>query len=425
MFQYYESLRKQNRGAWIVHHGQKTSRTTGGSAEFPALDTAGKAASLLSQLAATDQTTLSKNRVISLGRAAGLNPNLDLPPLLAILSENRVIDMGESGDVEVLGLTSSATVQHASDIFHSLSPSTEEKAAIALAEITSEAPRPEVVTGQFIGDEFQLTNKQTKGFLRQSELFGFVDAEGHGDEKVLFNGNLFRRDNITKTMRIIDSLTDSEANNVRQLNQLLEQKGCLLVDNVEEMLGDQLFAKLQAAGMYDVNQMSNPSGQFGFVTRPAAFHKYNDPIVDDAFDLAKALVSALTYGMTKSAYSRGRITMVDALLRKLIAGHRVGPATAIGEDYQVLEMKGVIKVTRDGYGYIMELLKQDIGEMALSVLTTGEASSTTVLNRLLPGSLTAYIGPETTRENIRKLQRPRSKRLTLDVLTALRTEGGL
>lgn len=298
--------------------------------------------------------------------------------------------------------------------------------SLAMASpMAANTPRTENVTRQFIGDEFQFTTRRTKAFLKQSEMFGFVDTEGNKDEKVLFNGNLFRRDNVSKTMQIIDSLSSSEASRVKQLNQLLQAKGCVLVEEVEALLGITLFSKLQAAGMYDVNQVSNPSGQFGFVTRPSAFHKFNDPFVDDAFDLAKALVSALSYGMTKSTYGRGRITMVNALLTKLISGHSVGPATAIGEDYQVLEMKGVIKVRREGYGYIMELLKRDIGEMALAVLTSGEASSTTVLSRLLPGNLTAYTGPEATRENVRKIQRPRSRRLTLDVLTVLRTEGGL
>ena len=56
-------------------------------------------------------------------------------------------------------------------------------------------------------------------------------------------------------------------------------------------------------------------------------------VLDDAFDLAKALVSALFYGMTQSRAGRGRIEVIGLLLRKLIGGGHVGPATAIGEDY--------------------------------------------------------------------------------------------
>ena len=164
------------------------------------------------------------------------------------------------------------------------------------------------------------------------------------------------------------------------------------------MLGIPLFEKLKSAGMYDINLVANPSGEFGFVTRPAAFHEFNDPLVDDAFDLAKALVSALFYGMTQSSSGRGKIESIGALLAKLIRGEPVGPATAIGKDYRVLEMKGVIitKTSRP-FGYKMKLLKRDIGEMALKVLTTGDAASANVVDRPLPGTMTGYVGPEQTR----------------------------
>jgi hypothetical protein len=147
-------------------------------------------------------------------------------------------------------------------------------------------------------------------------------------------------------------------------------------------------------------------------------------MVDDAFDLAKALVAALTYGMTLRSQGTGRIGAISALLRKLIGGQEVGPATAIGEDYRVLEMKGVIQ-TRPGprYGYLMQLKKKDIGQMALAVLTTGETASTNAVDRPF-GGMSGYAGPEHTRfEFRRKRQTPESKKLTRDVLAALRTGG--
>lgn len=103
----------------MVHHGQKTAATTNGGAEFPALDTAGKAASLLSQLAATEEATIDERRVEALAKAAGLNPHLELPELLKVLKRRRVIQISASGKVEVLGLTSGATVQHAAEILKS------------------------------------------------------------------------------------------------------------------------------------------------------------------------------------------------------------------------------------------------------------------------------------------------------------------
>ena len=177
MAKYYDSIHLRSKGAWVVHHGQKTAATVNGAAEFPALDAAGKAASLLSQLAASDQAILDKTRVDALAKAAGLNPRIELPELLKVLERRRVIQTSATG-VEVLGLSSAATVQHAADIFEDQEPTTEERASIALAELTSVAPTPQAQTMEFISDEFKLLSAQAQEFLFRSETVGFVDAEG-------------------------------------------------------------------------------------------------------------------------------------------------------------------------------------------------------------------------------------------------------
>ncbi|RWI92380.1 hypothetical protein [Mesorhizobium sp.] len=407
-----------------------TSRTKsvwhdGAGAQFPALEVAGKAAALLSQFAGTDQAVLEKTRVDALAAAAGINPKMELPTLVEMLKRRRVIDVGATGDVEVIGLTSSATVQHASDLFEAENPTREERATIALAELTSKAPLEQNITQQLISDEFKITSDRTIDFLKVSENIGFVDAEGSGSSKLYFNGNLFRRDNLSKVKKVIDSLSSTDQAKVIELDGIINRIGCISVEKAEYILGDSLLEKLKAAGMYDINHVANASGEYGFVTKPAAFHKFNDPMADDAFDLAKALVAALTYGMTQSSSGRGKIEFIRLLLNKLNSGKPVGPATAIGEDYRILEMRGVLRVQKaSGYGYIMTLLKRDIGEMALAVLTTGETASVNSLNQILPGSMTGYVGPEKSRSDFRRKQAAPSKRMTEDVLQALRQQGG-
>ena len=422
----YDDIEAASKGAWVVHHGQKTAAALHGAAEFPSLDAAGKASSLLSQLASTQQINVGKKRIEALARAAGLNPKIELPELLRLLERRRIIDQSSSGEIAVLGVTTKATVRHAAEIFEEYDPSPEERAAIILAELTSEFPTPHAPASEFIGDQFRLTSHETDELLRRAETIGFVDAEGREADKLYFNGNIFRRDNVVKVQNVIDSLSSNDQVKVAELEERLNKYGCISVEDTDQILGEQLFNKLKAAGMYDVNRVANPSGESGFVTKPSAFHKFNDPLVDDAFDLAKALVAALFYGMTQSSSIRGRIEMIDLLLQKLIRGQEVGPATAIGEDYKVLETKGVIRVTRaQPYGFTMRLLKKDVGEMALKVLTTGETASTNVLDRPLPGKMTGYIGPEKARSEFRKRQIPASRKLTQDVLESLRTQGGL
>ena len=178
-----------------------------------------------------------------------------------------------------------------------------------------------------------------------------------------------------------------------------------------------------AIGFIDENSIGNESGFFSFVTRPAAFSKFTNSAADDAFDLAKAFVTSLTYGMSSSSHGRGKIRMIEALMKKLVNGSEVGPATAIGQDYKVLEMKGVIKVrsAEDGR-FFMRLLKKEVGELAFKVITDGEACSSP-LSELPEVSATKYEGPEANRSVIRKQQTEPLKRTVRFLLSDLRTGG--
>lgn len=123
---------------------------------------------------------------------------------------------------------------------------------------------------EFLSDEFKLPSAQTRELLTRSETVGFVDAEGRDADKLYFNGNLFRRDNLAKASRVLGSLSSAEQAKTAELGEKLGRRGCLGVEEVEKILGIALFEKLKAAGMYDINHVANPSGEFGFELKPLA-----------------------------------------------------------------------------------------------------------------------------------------------------------
>jgi hypothetical protein len=218
-----DSRTKQTAGAWIVHHGHKVAADINGASEFPALDTSAKAAALLSQLAATEEMTIDKKRVSALARAAKLNPRTELPTLLGILRARRLIDLGATGDVAVLGLTTRAALGHASDIFDAEAPTIEERAAIDLAERSSKAPLLRNEAEGYVSDSFRLTRQGAKDFLQRAEVIGFIDTEGRDGDKLYFNGNLFRRNAVVKAKRVLDSLSVAES---ALANELRRQAPC-------------------------------------------------------------------------------------------------------------------------------------------------------------------------------------------------------
>jgi hypothetical protein len=415
---------KQTTGAWIIHHGRKVAADVRGAAEFSAIDLAAKAASLLARLGESDQATLSEQQVTAAAKIGNLNPKTEMGACLDHLQKRKLIDRSASGAVSVLGVTGTSALTHATDLFEDNDPQSIERAAITLAELSSQAPISAEGAIDLISDTHKLTKADASDFVQQASQIGFVDAEGEGADRLLFNGNLFRRDIASKTMKVLSSLNSAEQAKLSEFDAKVKANGAIVASEAGALLGETLFSKVRAAALYDMNIVSNEAGDHVFITAPGAFHKFSNPLTEDAFDHAKALVAALSYGMSQSPHVRGRIWSIDLLLGKLIRGGTVGPAPAIGNDYRALELERVVKTEHVGNGFTMRLLKREVGVIALEVLK-GRNAAASALETLPSAGMRSYTPPEVARVGLRKTQSATSKAQTRSLLSAVRGGGGL
>ncbi|MBL0939302.1 MAG: hypothetical protein IBJ03_10420 [Gemmatimonadaceae bacterium] len=414
-------MNTSTKGAWLIHHARKLQATT--SQDFDAIGFAGRSGTLLSAISASNQSHVSNKRLAALAKANGISPKTEMPSILSELERQRLVALGADG-IEVLGLTGKAILEHTARIFSESDYEPHEDAAIIVAEIASERPTTTRSVSEYISDTLKLSSQETGTTLALAANIGFFDTEPlSGDDSLVFNSNLFRRDDATKISAIMSSLSGDESRCLIEATQKLQDSGCVPLDEITNILGKSLFSKLHSIAFFDVSAVGNDEGKRYFVTRPAAFSKFSNSIADDAFDLAKALVASLTYGMTVSSHQRGRIQAISALMNKLIAGSSVGPATAIGSDYQALEQRGVVRVTPAERGmFTMKLLKPEVGRLALAVIESGDASTEVVT--ALPGArVTLYATPESNREAERKNVTEPLKRQTLKLLQDIRTGG--
>lgn len=415
-------MEKRTTGAWLVNHTRKLLDFKG-TQDFEDIELAGKCGMFLSNLAASnEQTDLNRDKVDAIAKVSNVKKS-EIETIKGKLEDAKLIETGQNGSLSVLGVTTASVLSHTSDIFSNSKPSSFQKAAIELSDVISDLPKDGKVLAEQISDTFKLSSPETAELFRQSEEFGFVDFEPLEDKsKFYFNGNLFRRADVTKANAVLNSLSSQDISRINDLDALLVSNGCITKEKASEILGIQLLSKLTSIAMYDFNEVSNSKETKVFVTKPGAFSKYGNPFEEDALDLAKAFVSALYYGMNFSAHSRGKITMLKRLMQKLVNGHEVGPATAIGEDYRILELKRVIKLRHEkGSMYHMSLLKKDVGELAMQVLEFGDTSMQTVNPTIYSGSVTSYLGPEQKRVISRKNQNSQSKKQVADLIRTFRS----
>lgn len=417
-------MEKRTEGAWLINHTKKLLDVRD-TQDFEDIELAGKCGVFLSNLAASDeQSDLNADKVSSIAKVSNIKKT-EIETIKSKLEEARLIETGKNGSISVLGITTSTVLTHTSDIFTNSNPTNYQRAAIELADNISDLPKGEKILTEYISDSFKLNKTEASDLFLQAEEIGFIDFETLDDSsKFYFNGNLFRREGVEKTNAVLSSLKSEETKKITELDALLTAKGCITVEKAKSILGEQLLSKLQSIGMYDFNEVSNSQEVKTFVTKPSAFSKYGNPFEEDALDLAKAFVSSLYYGINFSTSGRGKITMLKALLRKLVSGYEVGPATAIGEDYKLLELKRVIQLRREPNSsmYHMRLLKKDIGALAMQVLEFGDTTEQTVVSsNMYSGSVTNYVGPEQKRYVNRKKQNPQSKKSVAELLRTFRS----
>jgi len=283
---------KKTQGAWIVHHAEKLKAVTNADNEFVQINFAGKCGVLLSSLASDSQSQLDNQRVNALAKAANINFLTELPTFINELERQKLISKGSSA-IEVLGMGAGSVLEHTSRIFNEAEPESKELAAIQLSEDCSQSPMDESVAKESISDVFRLNSQHTDVLFHNVECIGLVDSElTYSNNKLLFNGNLFRGGDTGKIYSIISSISEEESSKFIELNQALSKDGCLSSTFVKKILGESLYIKAQSIGLFDVNAIGNESGQHEFVTKPSAFNKYSSSTVEDAFDLAKAFVTS-------------------------------------------------------------------------------------------------------------------------------------
>ena len=420
-------MNKTTKGAWLLAQSKSLDVLTGvGAARLENISYAGRIGRLYNLLRRNVADDISPTiDADTLKRICQLN-NIDLPTRemgIQVLKRAGRIDVAGNGAVSVLGATSKAVLEVTTDIFSEKGPTTDEEAVLELSDKVAKKPIERGFAVEFVGDLYKIHSDNASSLIDLCRSTAIIDEEHHGSNSILFNSNTFRDGRYAwKAHRVLEGLSSADKGRLSEIREKLQSDGALLDTKVEKILGRDLYRRLVSVGIFDRMEVSNPTEAVGYITSPDDFQKYGRPFEEDPIDDAKALLASLTYGQTRSGPARGRIDLPVKLLQALVDGREVGSGgvRAIGEDYQELEKRQVVKVTEKSPDrYTFHLLKKDVGELALTIVRGGVVAEEALL--LDRGIATSFRGPHDVRNEVRKKNSVEDTHFISEALDRLRS----
>ena len=403
------------KGTWVVNsvkHLVGLRTNTPELAYFEATELAGKAGMLLSRLVADEQEVVPSPKLKVLARESGITAG-EIGACLERLREQDKIDYtvdkyGKPKDVEIYCFSAKDAISSVSRLFDSLEPSEHETANLVSLQDTFNLPRfeselLEVVTQHGFSEEVA---RQT---IRVQDALGLVKSAQDQDHetKLYFNEYAFAEDP-AKIARAIRALNQRDATLLQDILDLVGHYPGYSVETLQNRFPENLVTFAEGVGLIDAVTVHSPIGDTTFATLPQMRGITIDtPMLSvDVFHRAKVLLSCLRFGEIKSTSWRGRIDSTEKLLNivnKLVRGEWVGPCTAIGQDYQLLEKDGVITTSPAGFGmYRMKLRQKEVGMLVKQILEFNRAApeANVELQKLLEKQPIGYTIPEDRRSNI-------------------------
>lgn len=402
------------KGTWIVNSSKHLLNLRTNTLElsyFEATELSGKAGMLLARLVADEQEIVPASKVRAFARESGITRG----EILTCLNELRQVGkvdfaVDESNvpeDVEVYSFSLQDALSTTSGIYDRLKPSDYEQASLVSLDSTFHVPcfRSELMEG-ITSEGF--SEKVADMTIKLQDTLELVRSSRRSKEPIFYNEYAFADDNAEKIAKALRGLSDSERGAVEYIQELVAEKPGYPLDALLEDNPTRILRMMEGVGLLDALTVRSNVGEATFVTIPQLKGiSLDTPLLSaDVFHKAKVLLSCLRFGEVKSQPWRGKIETHEKMVNivsKLVRGEWVGPATAIGYDYQLLERDGVVTTRPFKSGmYEMKLRQKEVGLLVQQMLEFNRVFPEVdiELQELLGKQPTNYTTPEQRRYEI-------------------------
>lgn len=398
---------------------------------FEATEQSGKAGMLLARLAADHQEILPHAKVKVFARESGITAG-ELKPTLDNLKSQGKVDYsadasGNIAEVEVYSFSTKDAIETTADLYEGLGPSKHEQAGLVTLAETFQLPRYRPELMQKV-TKAGFTERIAAETLAMQESLQLLRTDKEESEHLFYNEYAFASDP-KKVARALRSLPGGERDAIQEIQQKIEGTPGYLLDGLNKKYPAHLVSMMEGIGLIDAVTVHSDFGEATFATVPQLYGPSigSSVLSADVFHKAKVLLSCLRFGELKSVYSRGKIDTNEKMMNivnKLNRGEWMGPCTAIGQDYQLLEKDGVIetRAARSGM-YYMHLRQREVGLIVRQMLQMKRVipEIDVELQQLLNKQPTSYTIPEHRRARIHTNQVRGVRSVREKILQSLRT----
>lgn len=275
--------------------------------------------------------------------------------------------VGEIVGIEEYFLTSNEVLDASGNYFDYLEPDKKERIMIESLASTKELPTSESEMYSLLSSSYN--EEDIKEALVYQEQFKLINNNKINNDIIYTNEYMWgnKQEKLLYPLQRLDIVSREELETF--INFLQKTQGA----NSEQIaLNQKLLTLAKSTGIINpitLRTKRDFSKDFLFTSNFLGGNSLNDDIMDDL----KLLISAIKFGSKFTLYTRLNDPIL--FLRRLVSGCKVGPHSANGTDYVLLESRGIIKVTeskeKPGRFY-MELIKKDVGKMALEILESSD-----------------------------------------------------
>jgi hypothetical protein len=420
------------KGAWIASTKKHLDRLQYSAevAEFSATEVAGKASHLLASLQADSAETIFPERLKAYSVTAKIRQT-ELNTILSKLEADGRIEVkrnrkGDVTGVDVYTFAKEDVLRSGARIFDSSDPTLRELASIDALEHVCYLPRTESELMEYLCNiGFEEEDAEVTIKLQEQLTLVGIDRSPALDEPVLFNEHAFVQ-NPSKIAKALKSLNSQDRQTIIDIQNYVENAGAVLYERLIRKFSPKIINLMEGLGLLDKQEVLSPIGNCYFVTLPQTFGVFSGKvgIGVDSFHHAKMLLCCITFGSIKSTHNRGRIKDPIWIINALLRGDEVGPCTAIGEDYTILEHEGVISLRlgkqKIGKQFFMRLRKKEVGELARQILSYRRTFSDAI-DVPDPGPATGYVNPQEKRAELLARRTRGVEEIQNRLLVSLRT----